>query len=204
MTDTIPITPTIDGVLSEYAAHASLLDGLTDEEWTTPTRCAGWVVRDVLAHVVGLASDSFNGRVGQSTPDEQAAQRRDAKPGDLAAELREVMAAAEPLLRSVGEEQWAGPSGAPDLTLAEGVRTLWYDAWVHRDDVLAALGRPHDTGPGLQASVADVRMHLDRRGWAPPAGVDVDAIDTYQFVLAATGRIPGSAVGLDDTVNIYA
>lgn len=31
---------------------AELLDGLTDEQWETPSLCAGWRIREVVAHLV--------------------------------------------------------------------------------------------------------------------------------------------------------
>src|SRR5689334_24297029 len=35
----------------ERASLAALLDGLSDQEWETPSLCAGWRVRDVAAHL---------------------------------------------------------------------------------------------------------------------------------------------------------
>lgn len=57
---------------AERARLADLLAGLTDEQWEQPSLCAGWRVREVVAHltmpfrmnvptfVVGLASAGFN------------------------------------------------------------------------------------------------------------------------------------------------
>ncbi|MFI5712226.1 maleylpyruvate isomerase family mycothiol-dependent enzyme [Kribbella sp. NPDC051620] len=36
----------------ERAALADLLAGLTEAEWSTPSVCPGWTVRDVAAHVI--------------------------------------------------------------------------------------------------------------------------------------------------------
>jgi len=105
----------------------------------------------------------------------------------------------------------------PDLTLGEGVLTLWYDAYVHADDIRAAVGRPSERGEGLHASVAYLAAELTRRGWGP-ATLALDSLPRYdvgaggravtgdplQFVLAATGRADASTIGLDPTVNIYA
>ena len=130
--------------------------------------------------------------------------RRDLTARELADELDQALLAAQPFLRSATDEQWAAPSGAPGLSVGEGVLTLWYDAWVHRDDVRAALARPRDDGPGLGASVVYLRRALGQRGWTAPAGVDLDDVDPYAFVLAATGRIDARDVGLPDDVNVYA
>lgn len=37
---------------AERAALADLLSGLTEDEWSTPSVCPGWTVRDVAAHVI--------------------------------------------------------------------------------------------------------------------------------------------------------
>ena len=39
----------------ERRALAADLDGLTDAQWTTPSLCAGWTVRDVLGHMTATA-----------------------------------------------------------------------------------------------------------------------------------------------------
>ena len=44
--------PTIHG---ERHALAEDLEGLTDEQWATPSLCPGWTVRDVLAHMTSTA-----------------------------------------------------------------------------------------------------------------------------------------------------
>ncbi|MFF5981227.1 maleylpyruvate isomerase family mycothiol-dependent enzyme [Streptomyces olindensis] len=41
---------------AERAALAADLAGLSDEQWETPSLCAGWTVRDVLAHLTAGAS----------------------------------------------------------------------------------------------------------------------------------------------------
>src|SRR4029077_11292656 len=40
---------------AEREALAADLAGLGDERWTTPSLCAGWTVRDVLAHMTATA-----------------------------------------------------------------------------------------------------------------------------------------------------
>ena len=192
-----------EGLLGEYDHYLALLRDIAPPDEAKGTRCGGWTVHDVLGHVVGLASDSFAGRVGRFTPDQQAEMRRDLTAADLADELDQALLLGAPLLRQADDEQWAGPSGAPDLTLGEGVLTLWFDAWVHRDDVRAALGQEPDAGRGLDAAFTYVRWALDRAGWQPPAGVDVDGLDRYTFVLAATGRAAPEPLGLDPSVNLY-
>jgi uncharacterized protein (TIGR03083 family) len=42
-------------IQSERKALASDLEALTGDQWVTPSLCAGWTVRDVLAHMTGTA-----------------------------------------------------------------------------------------------------------------------------------------------------
>ncbi|GAA4819229.1 maleylpyruvate isomerase family mycothiol-dependent enzyme [Actinomycetospora corticicola] len=41
----------LDDVAAERVALADDLEDLTDEQWATPSLCAGWTVRDVAAHL---------------------------------------------------------------------------------------------------------------------------------------------------------
>lgn len=199
----LPLIFVATGLLDEYDHYLALLARLTADDDRRLTRCAGWTVHDVVAHVVGLASDAFTGRIGRFTPDQHAEMRRDVTVDDLVDELEQVLQVARPFLGAVTEDQWSGPSGAPSLTLGDGILTLWFDAWVHRDDVSAALGARPDVGPGLAAAVTYVRQEHSRRGWRAPVGVDVHRLDPHALVLAATGRSDPVTVGLDGSVNLY-
>jgi uncharacterized protein (TIGR03083 family) len=211
-------TETVQGVQDEYAAFSELLRSLSDEEWRTPCRCEGWEVRDLAGHVVGLATDTVAGKPGSRNSQEEAEAAHGRAPIDLADELDAARPAIAAILGSITDEAWEGPSPLPDLTLRQGVHTLWYDTWVHGDDIRAALGRPTDRNEGLRGTVAYLAEMLEFRGWGP-ATLQLDGIeeirigqgegpvvtgDPLRFVLAATGRADGAELGLDDKVNIYA
>src|SRR3954470_15404595 len=53
----IPLPPTITAPLFSriYAAQIEVLQKLTPEQWSLPTACAGWSVKDVALHM--LADD---------------------------------------------------------------------------------------------------------------------------------------------------
>ena len=57
MTTTLSRPDVSQGCLAEYEAFAVLIEGLSEREWNEKARCAGWQVRDVAGHVVGLAPD---------------------------------------------------------------------------------------------------------------------------------------------------
>lgn len=208
------------GTLAEWERFAALVEGLDDAQWTAPSRCEGWEVRDVAAHVYGTAHDVLAGTVGRRTPEQEAADHRHLSPAELAAELRHVAAALVPLAASLDDAAWASPSPAPDLTIGEGMLALFYDTWIHADDIRAALGMPSERGEGLIAAVEHVAEQLGKRRWGParlalhglpelavgePNGGNLAVSgDPLEFVLVATGREDPARLGLDAAVNIYA
>jgi uncharacterized protein (TIGR03083 family) len=206
-----------DGMLGEYESFAQLLESLDDAQWHTQSRCEGFDVRDVAGHVVGLAEDTAAGVPGTRTSEEEAASVRNDAPARVAMRLRTAADGIRTLLAELDEAAWNGPSGLPDLTLGRGVLTLWYDTFVHTDDIRHALGLPSERGAGLDASVAYLAGELERRGWGPatlalhgmaPVAIGTDGPiitgDPLEFVLVATGRADPAALGLDPTVNVYA
>jgi uncharacterized protein (TIGR03083 family) len=206
-----------NGALTEYEAFADLVGALDDEQWRAPTRCDGFQVRDVAGHVIGLAEDVAKGVPGSRTAEEEAATVRDDTPAQAAARLRAAVGSLRDLLAVLDDDAWNGPSPIPELTLGDGVLTLWYDTYVHADDVRDAIGAPSARGAGLGASVAYLARELTARGWGPatltlddlpaqPVGAGGPAVagDPLEFVLVSTGRRDPGTLGLDGTVNIYA
>ncbi|MQA86267.1 MAG: maleylpyruvate isomerase family mycothiol-dependent enzyme [Streptosporangiales bacterium] len=209
-------TDVTNGLLGGYESFARLIGGLTPEGWRTRTRCTGWEARDVAGHVVGQLDDVLAGTVGGRTPDEQAEQLRYQDPATLADRLRGAAAGFGELLGALDDGAWAGPSGVPDVTIDQGVRALWFDTYVHADDIHAALGLPSDRGEALRASVVHLRDLLLRGGWGP-ARLALDGMpeldvgdggpvlrgDPLRFLLVGTGRADPAEFGLDESVNIY-
>ena len=202
----LPREQVTDGLLEELDRFEQLLRPLTDEEWATPSRCEGWTVGDVARHVVGSIADVAAGRVeGLGTPEvteREVAERAGRSPAELADECAEVRKTAAGLLALFDDAAWDGPSpGGYDGTLADGVEALWYDTWLHADDIRASLGRPSESGGGLAGAVSHVAFELRKRS-QPDAVVG----DPFTWVLVATGRADGSALGggAAAPANIYA
>jgi uncharacterized protein (TIGR03083 family) len=205
------------GAIAEYRAFADLLDQLGDDAWTAPSRCDGFEARDVAGHVVGLAEDVARGVPGSRTAAEEAASLRDYDQHEVAKHLREAVDVIVSFVEALDDAAWNGPSPVDGLTLGQAVVLLWYDAYVHADDIRAAAGMPTERGPGLRASVEYLGRELTTRGWGP-ARLELDGLspiaigeggptvrgDAHEFVLAATGRTDPAPLGLDATVNIYA
>ena len=222
----LPRTEVTTGLLEELERFKGLIQALTPAEWATPSRCTGWTVGDVAAHVVGGMADVAALRLeGLGTPevtDRQVGERRGRAPAEIADELGATIKATADLLGAFDDAAWGMPSpGGFDFTLGEGVEALWHDAWLHGEDIRSALGRPSDRGEGMTASVSHIADVLSREGWGP-AVLALDGLpefsvsgggtgnggsrftgDPLAFVLAATGRSDPGPVGLDESANIY-
>ena len=210
------------GIADELRAFEELVGSLNMDSLGTPSRCAGWTVAHIAGHVVGTAVDITQGRLeGQGTA--AVTQRQaDERAGRTAQELTDELANAGPvlsaLLASLPEEAWEGPApNDPDYTLGFAVESIWYDAYLHGDDIRYALGLPSARGAGLRAAVYHVAGYLEHRAWGSATlvlnGIERIQIggggseiigDPLEFVLAATGRLEPSVIGLDPTIDVYA
>ncbi len=205
------------GAFDQYTEFAELLEALDDRAWHAPTRCEGFEVHDVAGHVVGLAEDVVRGVPGSRTAVEEAAALRDFSSAEVAKHLRTALEPIGALVNALDDDAWNGPSPVEGLSLGRGVLTLWYDTYVHTDDIRAALDLPPLRGPGLRAAVEYLAGELESRGWGP-AEIALDGLPPYAvgaggpkitgdpltFTMIATGRLDPEVLGLDATVNIYA
>jgi uncharacterized protein (TIGR03083 family) len=213
----------VPGMVAEYGAFADLLAGLSPEQWERPSRCEGWRVADVAAHVVGQLSDVSALRLdGLGTPEvteRQVEERRGRTSDELADELRATIKTATDLVEAFDEDAFnaEGPQGNGQ-TLGFGLESLWFDTYLHADDILAAVGRTTTDTAGLAPSVSHIAQVLTQQGWGPATlslnglgefavsgGDDARRIegDPMQFILVATGRAASDPFGLGPTVNIY-
>ena len=196
-----------EGLIDELEKFEALVRPLSSEQWETPSRCEGWTVGDVARHVVGSMADVAAGRLdGLGSPEvtkREVDERAGRSPAELADECADVTKAAAGMLPLFDDAAWAG--GAPggyEGTLGDGVEALWYDTWVHANDIRAALGRQPVIGSGLPGGISHVTFELAKRGWngAIPEGEK----DAYAFIMVATGRADATKLGADAPVNIYA
>jgi uncharacterized protein (TIGR03083 family) len=219
---TLDRAETSSAFLAELHAFGELIGSLDSAALDTPTRCEGWTVRDVAGHMVGQMTDVVDGRLDGLGTDEvtqrQAKERAGRSGEELAAELAEARTRGADMLALFDDTAWNAPApGDYPGTLGDGILALYYDAYLHADDIRAAIGVPSVRGAGLGASVHHVADELAGKEWGPATlaldGVDVIDIrgggekitgDPLEFVLAATGRGDPSRSGLDESVNIYA
>ena len=209
------------GMQSEYLAFADLLRSLSAEEWERPTRCSGWRVADVAGHVVGQLNDVVNLRLdglgSAEATQREVDERRGRSPVELAEELEADVKTATDLAASFDEAAWNGPLPGGTGTLGTGVEALWFDTYVHADDIRAGVGRPSEPGQGTLASLSHIAEELTELGFEPAVlrfagypefpvsggGSRVIDGDAFAFVLAATGRTDPAELGLEPAVNIY-
>ena len=119
-------------VAAEFLALAGLLDSATDAQWDTPSLCAGWRVREVIAHMTMAArysEEEFMAELRRCEFDfgrlsnEVAARDAELPASELVANLRsEVMA------------HWTPPGGGWHGALNHVV--------IHGLDVTVPLGEP--------------------------------------------------------------
>jgi uncharacterized protein (TIGR03083 family) len=118
---------------AERKALAEDLGRLTEDQWATPSLCAGWNVHDVLAHQVStakmtpgkfLAKFAGSGFSFSKFASKGIAAEAAAGPAATLAEFRNV-------------QTWTkSPPGPKDSWLGE--------ALVHAEDIRRPLGVPHD------------------------------------------------------------
>lgn len=189
----------------ERAALLALLAGLGDADWERPTACAGWSVRDVVAHVLGgdlgnlsrrrdghwttrpAPGESVVALVNRANDDWQRAAQR-LSPMVLqellavsGAPLFAYFASLDPMAIG-GPVSWAGPGPAP----------VWLDAareyterWHHQQHVRDAVGRPGFADPRHMAPVLATFVHALPVAYQP---VDAPAGTAVQFhVRGASG-----------------
>lgn len=134
-----------------------MLAGLGADDWAAPSRCDGWTVQDVVAHLVGVntfwAASASAGLAGTptrvlrdfdpaATPQLMVAPMRTLTPAEV---LDQFVASNDAFLGAITdleEPQWsmlaeAPPGHLPLRLLAH--HALW-DCWIHERDIALPLG----------------------------------------------------------------
>ena len=180
-----------------------LLAGLQAADWDRPSPCPGWTVLGLCCHLVGddlgLLARNRDGFLGTRAPagseaefaawlDELQAEwvraARRLSPRLVTDLLRwagpqiNVMFAGEDARARTASVSWAGPDLVP-AWLGQARELSEY--WIHRQQVLQALGRPSDLRADLAGPV------LDALRWA------------YPYRLAQAAARPGDTVSISVT-----
>ena len=197
-TPPVLLRPAVDAAVSaERRRVADLVADLTDEQWTTPSLCAAWTVRDVVAHLTVTtrltvprllwAAVRARGSFDRMEVD-LAAQRAAAySPAELVAQLRESAASTRRF-----------PGSTPMDPLMDLV--------VHAQDVARPLGRRHVSPPDVVAAclayvatnrfmgapqrLAGVQLVSTDTGWTHGDGAELRG-PGIDLLLVAAGRRAG-------------
>jgi uncharacterized protein (TIGR03083 family) len=184
---------------AEREELVALLEGLTPQQWESPTLCEGWRVRDVVAHVIGfdplsriqLVRWMAKGLVTRGGSNAfEVAQYRSTSTEELTALMR----------------RYALPQG---VTAGFGGRIALTDGMIHQQDIRRPLGVPRTipaeslrtaldftlTAPRLLGAwkARGVRLVATDLDWSHGKGQDVRG-NGEALLMAMAGR----AAALDD------
>lgn len=166
----------VTAALSEqWSVIESLLGGLTDAQWATPTALPGWTVHDVVAHLIGTESMLSGRQPPEADPQTQerlaaaphvrneigalnerwVESMRALSPAELVDRYRTVTAerraALEAMTQADFDDQTLTPVGPESYGRFMRIRV--YDCWMHELDIRDALGLPGPDG-GARAAMA--------------------------------------------------
>jgi uncharacterized protein (TIGR03083 family) len=209
-----------------WADVAGLCDGLSADEWATPTECPGWSVFDNVAHMIGTerllageqpsaVADGADGAdaahvrndIGRAN-EAWIASYRGWSGAQLLDEFRSVTARRLETLRAMTTEQWDAegftPEGPGPYRLFMEIRV--FDCWYHDEDIREALARPGF----LDGPVADLSLGrippkalgyvVGKKAGAPAGSVVVFVVEGAAPIVAAISVPPeGRAVLLAGT-----
>ena len=156
----------------DRAALLELLGGLSADDWARPTACAGWSVKDVALHMLGVdlanlsrRRDRFSLHPPPEEPlvpwlnrvnEEWVAAARRLSPrvlvdllGHVGPQVFEQLASLDP--SALGAPvSWAGPDPAPVWL---DVAREYTERWHHQQHIRDAVGRPGQREPRFLAPV---------------------------------------------------
>jgi len=185
----------LDAIEVERLALAHVLDGLEPEQWATPSLCAGWTVREVVAHLTmsfrlsgpRFALEMVKARGNFNRMADRVARR------DAAMSTATLAAA----VRDNARNDWRPPGGGLEGALTHEVvhglditRPLGIERAVPAATLRVVLGQLVGarslTFFGLD--VAGVRLVADDLDWSHGEGADVEA-HAEDLVLVLSGRM---------------
>jgi uncharacterized protein (TIGR03083 family) len=162
------VTSTKEMARDEREAFASLLDGLTPQQWNSPTLCELWTVREVAIHTVsydelttaGLFGRFLKGRLNTDRINAiGVADYSDRSPQQITV-----------LIRS-----YAQPHG---LTGGFGGKIALTDGMIHQQDIRRSIGLPRTIDPErLRTALNFARFAPTIRGAWRARGVRLVASD---------------------------
>jgi len=189
-TPSAPADQPVDALTRALTATGQIVAGIRDNQWSTPTGCPDWTVRDLLNHLVGgnLAFAAI--LTGQTPPDRGADHLGD----DPASAYRRSGQALQEAFAQPGvlDEVFTVPIGPVPGAVALHLRIT--EILVHGWDLARATGQPTT---GLPEDLAEYELEFSRgklddipagqRPFAPPQPVAATA-PAIDRLVACLGR----------------
>ena len=162
------MTSTKEMARDEREGFASFLDGLTSQQWNSPTLCELWTVREVAIHTVSYDELSTAGLVGRFLKGRLNTDRINAiGVADYSDRSPEQITV---LIRS-----YAQPHG---LTGGFGGKIALTDGMIHQQDIRRSIGLPRTIDPErLRTALNFARFAPTIRGAWRARGVRLVASD---------------------------
>lgn len=192
----------IDIWQGELDTIAALADTLDDDQWLAMTPCPGWTVGDLVAHMTDIeqmlardprpehepdwsALPHATGDIGRFTEVGVDWRRAWAK-ADVIEELRATARSRRATLDAISDGgEVLSPFGRP-TTVERLLRMRILDAWVHEQDIRAAVDQPG--GMDSDAAILTLKQFIGGlpKVWAKQA--QAPAGSTVHLVIADVGR----------------
>lgn len=199
-------------LLRQRRRLADLLASFTDDQWTHPSRCAGWTNRDVITHLQSTnAFWGFSiamGLKGEPTqflatfdpvasPAQLVADAPDVSTDELLGQFAASNEALADQIAGLDEDGWGTTAEAPCGHVAIGTlahHALW-DGLIHERDILLPLGlepveEADETLASLRYVAALSPAFAVSRGEAPGGMLAVEPTDLdAAFTVKVTDRV---------------
>lgn len=207
-------------LLRQRRRMADVLGTLETEQWRVASRCSGWSIQDVIAHLVGTNrfwSFSINSGLAGSptrflvdfdpvtTPPLLIEPMRSLTPAEVLHDFTESIDELADAVGKIDITSWDLPAEAPPGHIsirAVALHALW-DAWVHERDILLPLGlAPVEEADEVTASllyVAILGPSLLAGTGARSGKLVIEAYDpTIRFVVDAENAVVAREAETDD------
>ena len=180
-------TRILTGLAEAWGQWDAFAEGLSDDDWATPSRCPGWTVQDTLAHLVGtermlqghptpeieVSGDHLKNPIGMAN--ERWIESMRAMSGDEVLEAFRVVSGERlSALHAMDEVEFMaiGPTPVGDAPYRRFMHIRVYDAWLHLEDCREPLGHePSAGGLAAEMSVDEVGTAagyiIGKKGGAP-------------------------------------
>ncbi|MGH3692896.1 MAG: TIGR03086 family metal-binding protein [Pseudonocardiaceae bacterium] len=184
-------TPSVESLTEALRAVGDLISGIRDDQWSAPTPCTDWTVRDVIYHLVGI-NLVFVARLNDQVPPERGTDVLGDNPTGA---YRDSGIAVRAVFEHPGvlERTYHSPLGA--ATGAELLHWRIADLLAHGWDLARATGQPAQLPEDLaEQALVFARVQLatqprtGRFNSAQPVVDDAPAIDR---LVAFLGRPVG-------------